>query len=216
MKKIITLRNTLVATAVVLTAFTVTLLISNANLVSSGDDGRDPTILVSSGYWDGELRVGRYLHTSGDESMYVEVFDDGTIQVFGYCRFAETALLPVDLNRELYTDIANRVFGEGNFEGIECLLDETRFSEAVAEIQVAERANESRTRSGVDVVSARDALDGIARFREHCDWFNERHSYEIAREVNFIRFGESPFGLGVRENGRVLIVSENHSVAFAG
>jgi hypothetical protein len=213
MKKFINLRNTLVVAAVALTAFTVTYLVSNSNMVSSGNDGRDSAAMLNThGYWDGELRVGRYLHTSGDESKYVEVFDDGTIQVFGHCVFADT----ITRNRETNENHARLIFGEGNFDSVECLLDEDKFAEAEAAVQAAERVNASRTSAGVDTALARENIDGINLLRESLEWKSLRHSYNIVREVNFVSLAGSPFGLSVADNGLTLIVNEYNTFRFAG
>ncbi|MCL2035927.1 MAG: hypothetical protein FWG83_00880 [Oscillospiraceae bacterium] len=33
------------------------------------------------------MKVGKYIHTSGDETNYIEIFDDSTLQIFGYSNF---------------------------------------------------------------------------------------------------------------------------------
>jgi hypothetical protein len=49
----------------------------------------------------GTLTVGRYMHTSGDPNKFVEVFEDGTIQISGYDLVEQTRNHPANKNREL-------------------------------------------------------------------------------------------------------------------
>jgi len=77
MKKSINLKPLIIAvSALAVLAVAVTLLFANGVFKSSaGEAPREFKPLI--------LHVGKYMHESGDESKYIEVFDDGTIQIFG-------------------------------------------------------------------------------------------------------------------------------------
>lgn len=59
------------------------MLIIKSSFVSSANESFDINKTA-------ELKTGRYMHTSGDENKYVEVFDDRTIQIFGFDMYNET------------------------------------------------------------------------------------------------------------------------------
>jgi hypothetical protein len=48
----------------------------------------------------GELHIGRYTHVSGGTADYIEVFDDGTLQIFGF-NFFEHRMNSSSYQREL-------------------------------------------------------------------------------------------------------------------
>lgn len=97
MKKSIKLKPAVLAlSALAVLAVAVVFLVLSGIIKSSASDDAP---VYSNVY------VGRYMHVSGDESKYIEVYDDGTIQVFGRDLYEETVNLPVNKkNYESFTE----------------------------------------------------------------------------------------------------------------
>ena len=103
MKKVITTKLT-IAIAAVLVAVLMSLLfipriIGNTNADTELEKDRYTT-----------LSPGKYMHTSGDKDKYVEVFEDQTLQIFGYDTFEETINNPE--NKEFFAGMTIEEFNE--------------------------------------------------------------------------------------------------------
>jgi hypothetical protein len=90
MKKSISLK-TIIPTVIALIAVisAVTFLFINSALKISAGEANEPGEI--------KLHVGKYMHTSGDETQYVEVFEDNTIQIVGLPYYEYSMNLPENL-----------------------------------------------------------------------------------------------------------------------
>ena len=73
MKKTINFKSTAAITISLIMAIAIAVFVIHSISATGADENKPETLMV-----------GKYMHTSGDESKYIEVFDDKTLQVFGY------------------------------------------------------------------------------------------------------------------------------------
>ena len=97
------------------------------------------------------LQIGKYMHTSGDKSKYIEVYHDQTIQIFGYDMFEVfISLLSTHAsNREYYSD-----FTEAQIREVAAIVDELYDEHAYSEtIKMQDELNwlqEARARGAAE------------------------------------------------------------------
>ncbi|MCL2633888.1 MAG: hypothetical protein FWD34_05165 [Oscillospiraceae bacterium] len=72
---------------------------------------------VSHIFGNTELPTGRYMHESGDSGKYIEVFDDGTLQVFGfdYEQWNNTQPLPIKISSEEFAELTQAYGTRGHY-----------------------------------------------------------------------------------------------------
>ena len=189
MKKILTLNKILIAAAVVLTACTVTVLFTTDGLLfKTTADNPEPERYGKT------LEVGRYMHTSGDETKFVEVYDDQTIQVFGYDGLYESLNMPE--NKESN----DRLFANLDVEFVD--------GSWTAEISAVGRN---------DMRQASQSLSVFYQLREYYDLFNQRHAYVIDSFLgDSVHFVDTSTGLFTDDDLRTLILNDDNVYRFAG
>ena len=101
-KKIINNKLALAVAASFIVILTITILLILNNFFISNSTADEERF--------GTLATGKYMHISGDKNKYVEVFQDNTIQIFGYDGFEETINIPE--NKENYAKLNENQFKE--------------------------------------------------------------------------------------------------------